>query len=45
MRATLSPAYTGSKMKGMFPLVAECAEQFRDFMLNDTKHFEGYFYN
>lgn len=27
MRATLSPAFTGSKMRQMFDLVAECAEE------------------
>lgn len=26
MRATLSPAFTGSKMRQMFELVAECAD-------------------
>lgn len=26
MRATLSPAFTGSKMRSMFGLVTECAE-------------------
>lgn len=33
MRATLSPAFTGSKMKLMFELMRECGEQF-------TSHFE-----
>lgn len=28
MRATLSPAFTGSKMRGLFLLMAECAENF-----------------
>lgn len=28
MRATLSPAYTGSKMRMMFDLVRDCAENF-----------------
>lgn len=32
MRATLSPAFTGSKMRGLFLLMVECAE-------NLTKHF------
>ncbi|KAK7863032.1 hypothetical protein R5R35_010775 [Gryllus longicercus] len=27
MRATLSPAFTTSKIKGMFPLISECGEQ------------------
>jgi len=27
MRATLSPAFTGSKMRQMFDLVSECGEQ------------------
>ncbi|KAK4874008.1 hypothetical protein RN001_013368 [Aquatica leii] len=33
MRATLSPSFTSSKMKMMFTLISECAEQF-------TKYFE-----
>lgn len=31
MRATLSPSFTSSKMKGMFGLVKECAENFVGF--------------
>lgn len=27
MRATLSPAFTGSKMRQMFQLIVECSEQ------------------
>ncbi|XP_017777324.1 PREDICTED: cytochrome P450 9e2-like isoform X2 [Nicrophorus vespilloides] len=30
MRATLSPAFTGSKMKGMFVMISECAKQFAE---------------
>ncbi|XP_017777284.1 PREDICTED: cytochrome P450 9e2-like [Nicrophorus vespilloides] len=30
MRATLSPAFTGSKMKGMFVLISECAQKFTE---------------
>lgn len=41
MRATLSPAFTGSKMRQMFELVAECADDVvKHFMLkveNDEK--------
>lgn len=33
MRATLSPAFTGSKMRQMFELVTECADE------NVVKHF------
>ncbi|KAB0794253.1 hypothetical protein PPYR_13873 [Photinus pyralis] len=31
MRATLSPSFTSSKMKGMFGLIKECAENFVKF--------------
>ncbi|XP_026475344.1 cytochrome P450 9e2-like [Ctenocephalides felis] len=39
MRATLSPAFTGSKMRNMFRLLSECTEQMADFMKKeiDTK--------
>ncbi|PNF23401.1 Cytochrome P450 9e2 [Cryptotermes secundus] len=32
MRATVSPAFTSSKMKNMFVLVNECSEQLLDFL-------------
>ncbi|KAK4874006.1 hypothetical protein RN001_013366 [Aquatica leii] len=31
MRATLSPSFTSSKMKMMFTLISECAEEFTDY--------------
>ncbi|KAF5271171.1 hypothetical protein FQR65_LT17686 [Abscondita terminalis] len=34
MRATLSPSFTGNKMKLMFALMSECAEEF-------TRHFQN----
>jgi cytochrome P450 family 9 len=34
MRATLSPIFTGSKMRNMYHLMGQCAENF-------AKHFEG----
>ncbi|RZC38896.1 cytochrome P450 9e2-like [Asbolus verrucosus] len=34
MRATLSPAFTSNKMKNMYHLISECAENF-------VKHFQG----
>ncbi|KAF2903662.1 hypothetical protein ILUMI_02503 [Ignelater luminosus] len=34
MRTTLSPAFTSSKMKGMFHLMAECAKDFVDHFEN-----------
>lgn len=34
MRATLSPSFTGSKMKAMFVLISDCAETF-------VKHFQN----
>lgn len=37
MRATLSPAFTGSKMRQMFQLVGECAEQTSQFLLKKAK--------
>uniref|UniRef100_A0A1L8E408 Putative cytochrome n=1 Tax=Nyssomyia neivai TaxID=330878 RepID=A0A1L8E408_9DIPT len=37
MRATLSPAFTGSKMRLMFELVSECAKQMVSFIDNETK--------
>uniref|UniRef100_A0A1B0CWX1 Cytochrome n=1 Tax=Lutzomyia longipalpis TaxID=7200 RepID=A0A1B0CWX1_LUTLO len=37
MRATLSPAFTGSKMRLMFELVSECAKQMVGFINTETK--------
>lgn len=37
MRATLSPAFTGSKMRTMFQLVIQCAEQTKEHLLEETK--------
>ncbi|XP_053685843.1 probable cytochrome P450 9f2 [Sabethes cyaneus] len=37
MRATLSPAYTGSKMRQMFPMVFGCAESAVRCMMDETK--------
>lgn len=34
MRSTLSPAFTSSKMRGMFTLISDCSEQFVQFFLN-----------
>uniref|UniRef100_A0A1B0D3B4 Uncharacterized protein n=1 Tax=Phlebotomus papatasi TaxID=29031 RepID=A0A1B0D3B4_PHLPP len=37
MRATLSPAFTGSKMRLMFELVSECGKQMADFVMKETE--------
>lgn len=37
MRATLSPAFTGSKMRHMFELVAECAEDIAEYFKKQVK--------
>ncbi|XP_053683462.1 probable cytochrome P450 9f2 [Sabethes cyaneus] len=37
MRATLSPAFTGSKMRHMFQLVAECARSMNGFFAAEAK--------
>ncbi|XP_055530200.1 probable cytochrome P450 9f2 [Wyeomyia smithii] len=37
MRATLSPAFTGSKMRHMFELVAQCAQSMNNFFTAETK--------
>lgn len=37
MRATLSPAFTGSKMRQMFELVAECTDDVVKHFLNKVK--------
>lgn len=40
MRATLSPSFTGSKMRIMFELVTECADDLVKHLLNKTKNGE-----
>lgn len=40
MRVTLSPAFTGSKMRYMFELIRECAIQMRDNLTEDPNHIE-----
>lgn len=37
MRATLSPAFTGSKMRRMFELVVECADDMTKYLVEDAK--------
>lgn len=37
MRATLSPAFTGSKMRQMFDLISECSEEMSKILLNQAK--------
>ncbi|XP_055529183.1 probable cytochrome P450 9f2 [Wyeomyia smithii] len=37
MRATLSPAFTGSKMRHMFTLVAECAQSMSSFFASEAR--------
>ncbi|KXJ79844.1 hypothetical protein RP20_CCG027717 [Aedes albopictus] len=41
MRATLSPAFTGSKMRQMFTLIAECGERMADFYRGECKRDGG----
>lgn len=36
MRSTLSPAFTGSKMRSMFELVVNCSEQMKEFLLQKS---------
>ncbi|XP_063971953.1 cytochrome P450 9e2-like [Diachasmimorpha longicaudata] len=36
MRNLLSPAFTSSKMKGMFKLMSDCAENFANHIANET---------
>ncbi|KAK4874001.1 hypothetical protein RN001_013361 [Aquatica leii] len=38
MRATLSPSFTSSKMKIMFQLLSECAEDFTDYFKSQAKN-------
>lgn len=37
MRSTLSPAFTGSKMRQMFQLVVDCSEQATSILLSEAK--------
>lgn len=37
MRATLSPAFTGSKMRNMFQLIIDCADRTRDHLLDQSR--------
>ncbi|XP_053683840.1 probable cytochrome P450 9f2 [Sabethes cyaneus] len=37
MRSTLSPAFTGSKMRRMFDLVANCGKSMTDFFLSEAE--------
>lgn len=37
MRTTLSPAFTGSKMRQMFELIGECSKTVIESLLNDSK--------
>lgn len=37
MRATLSPAFTGSKMRQMFRLIVECAEEATTMLLSEAE--------
>lgn len=36
MRSTLSPAFTGSKMRSMFELVVDCAEDMKNFLVEQS---------
>lgn len=38
MRATLSPAFTGSKMRQMFQLIVECSEEATAIMLKEASN-------
>lgn len=37
MRATLSPAFTSSKMRGMFMLMSDCAKDVANYLLKEAK--------
>lgn len=37
MRTTLSPAFTGKKMRNMFALISECTQQVVDYMTSEIK--------
>ncbi|KAK4874013.1 hypothetical protein RN001_013373 [Aquatica leii] len=39
MRATLSPSFTSSKMKMMFTLISECAEEFTNYFEKQKQNF------
>ncbi|XP_053599170.1 cytochrome P450 9e2-like [Microplitis demolitor] len=38
IRTLLSPAFTSSKMKGMFKLMSECASNFSDFLVGQVQN-------
>jgi len=38
MRATLSPAFTSSKMRQMFELVSECADEMAQYFVSEAKN-------
>jgi len=40
MRATLSPAFTGSKMREMFGLISECANDMSNYFLKESNNGE-----
>lgn len=40
MRATLSPAFTGSKMRSMFELVVNCAEDMKAYFVKESERRE-----
>ncbi|KAI4456099.1 cytochrome p450 [Holotrichia oblita] len=37
MRTTLSPSFTGNKIRAMFSLMSECAKQLNDYFLNKSE--------
>lgn len=41
MRATLSPAFTGSKVRFMFDVVVGCSRKYAQMLLTDCKHLQG----
>lgn len=41
MRSTMSPAFTGSKMRQMFELTSECADELLDFLQSRAKNGEA----
>nr|ACE75341.1 cytochrome P450 [Glyptapanteles indiensis] len=38
VRTLLSPAFTSSKMKGMFKLMSECASTFTEYLVNQSRN-------
>lgn len=37
MRSTLSPVFTGNKMRGMYPFIFECANNFTDYLKSNKE--------